>query len=597
MRTPPALALAASILAVTGAAAQGAAPPAPAVAPPALAPAAANPAPAAVSPGPSSPGPAATPAAAPLPGLEGLRRLEARYAPVDLRVDLSALPASERAALARIVEAAEVLDAVFLRQSWAGNEALLLALLDDPSPLGRARLAGFLRNKGPWDRLDRDRPFLAGVPPRPEAGGFYPPGSTREEIAAWQASLPEKERAAATGFFTVIRRTPQGLAAVPYSVEYQGELALAAAKLREAAALTADPTLRRFLETRARAFETDDYYESDVAWMELDAALEPTIGPYETYEDGWFNAKAAFEAFVAVRDEAETRKLARLSVELQDIEDHLPMDPAWRNPKLGALAPIRVVNEILAAGDARRGVTTAAFNLPNDVRVIREKGSKRVMLKNVQQAKYERVLVPIARVALGPADQRRVSFEAFFTHILMHELVHGLGPHEIQLAGRKTTVRQELQDAYPAIEEAKADVAGLFALQRLVDRGVLPGELERTMYATFLASAFRSIRFGLGEAHGKGVAVQLNWLLDRGAVTVGADGRFSVDGAKARVALEALARELLTIEATGNRDRARELLARSGVVRPQVERVLRRLDGIPVDIAPRFVTASELSGR
>ena len=539
----------------------------------------------------------AIPSAAKLPDAAALRKLDAQYAPVDLVVDVSRLPEGERRALALLVEASRVVDGLFLRQQWAGAEGMLLALLDDPSPLGRERLAFFLRNKGPWDRLDHDRIFLPRAPPKPEAGTYYPPGATRDEMAAWMATLPEKERAAAGGFYSVIRRTPAGLAVVPYSVEYQAELALAASLLRQASAATAEPTLKRFLETRAAALLSDDYSESDVAWMELDAAVEPTIGPYETYEDGWFNAKAAFEAFVTVRDEAETRKLARLSAELQDIEDHLPMDPAWRNPRLGALAPIRVVNEVLAAGDARRGVTTAAFNLPNDERVVREKGSKRVMLKNVQQAKYEKVLVPISRVALAPADQRRVTFEAFFTHILMHELVHGLGPHEIQIAGRKTTVRQELQDAYPAIEEAKADVAGLFALQRLVDRGVLPRELERSMYPTFLASAFRSIRFGLGQAHGKGVAVQLNWLLDRGAVTVGPDGRFSVDGAKARVALEALARELLSIEATGNRDGARDLLARLGVVRPEVERVLRKLGAVPVDVAPRFVTAAELAGR
>jgi len=542
-------------------------------------------------------GEAAPPAAAKLPDAAALRALAARYAPVDLRVDLATLPTSERRALARIVEASQVIDALFLRQSWAGNPPLLLALLDDPSPLGRERLAFFLRNKGPWDRLEHDRPFLAGVPPKPESGSFYPPGASREELARWFESLPEPERAVATGFFTVIRRTPQGYAAVPYSLEYQSELGLAAEKLREAAALTADPTLKRFLEKRAAAFLSNDYYASDVAWMELDAAVEPTIGPYETYEDGWFNAKAAFEAFVTIRDDAETRRLARLSAELQDIEDHLPMDPARRNPRVGALAPIRVVNEIYAAGDGRRGVTAAAYNLPNDERVLREKGSKRVMLKNVQEAKYGKVLVPIAAVALSPADQKRISFDAFFTHILMHEMVHGLGPHDLQVAGRQTTVRQELQDAHPAIEEAKADVAGLFALQRLVDRGVLPKELERSMYPTFLASAFRSIRFGLGEAHGKGVALQLNWLLDQGAVTVAGDGRFGIDGARARVALEALAREILTLQAAGNRDGARELLARMGVLRPPVERVLDRLAAIPVDIAPRFVTADELTAR
>ena len=542
-------------------------------------------------------GEAAPPAAAKLPDAAALRALAARYAPVDLRVDLATLPTSERRALARIVEASQVIDALFLRQSWAGNPPLLLALLDDPSPLGRERLAFFLRNKGPWDRLEHDRPFLAGVPPKPESGSFYPPGASREELARWFESLPEPERAVATGFFTVIRRTPQGYAAVPYSLEYQSELGLAAEKLREAAALTADPTLKRFLEKRAAAFLSNDYYASDVAWMELDAAVEPTIGPYETYEDGWFNAKAAFEAFVTIRDDAETRRLARLSAELQDIEDHLPMDPARRNPRVGALAPIRVVNEIYASGDGRRGVTAAAYNLPNDERVLREKGSKRVMLKNVQEAKYGKVLVPIAAVALSPADQKRISFDAFFTHILMHEMVHGLGPHDLQVAGRQTTVRQELQDAHPAIEEAKADVAGLFALQRLVDRGVLPKELERSMYPTFLASAFRSIRFGLGEAHGKGVALQLNWLLDQGAVTVAGDGRFGIDGARARVALEALAREILTLQAAGNRDGARELLARMGVLRPPVERVLDRLAAIPVDIAPRFVTADELTAR
>jgi len=334
-----------------------------------------------------------------------------------------------------------------------------------------------------------------------------------------------------------------------------------------------------------------------VAWMEIDAAVEPTFGPYETYGDGWFNAKAAFEAYVSVRDDAETSKVARLSGELQDIEDHLPMDPAWRNPKLGSLAPIRVVNEIFAAGDGRRGVTTAAFNLPNDERILREKGAKRVMLKNVQEAKFQKVLLPISRVAVTPADGRRVSFDAFFTHILMHEMVHGLGPHGLERPSGRTTVREQLGAAYPAIEEAKADVVGLFALHRLVDRGVLPKELERTMYATFLASSFRSIRFGVNEAHGRGVALQLNWFLDEGGVVVGKDGRFSVVDGKIRGAVESLSREILAIQASGDAARANALLDRMAVVRPPVAKVLERLQPIPVDIAPRFVTAEALTGR
>ena len=303
-------------------------------------------------------------------------------------------------------------------------------------------------------------------------------------MEAWIAGLPADERQRATGFFTTVRRTPPGspqpFVVVPYSLEYQGELARAADLLREAAAQTAQPTLKRFLETRAAAFLSNDYYESDVAWMELDASIEPTIGPYEVYEDQWFNYKAAFESFITVRDEAESEKLARFSSELQEIENHLPIDPALRNPSLGALAPIRVVNEIFAAGDANRGVQTAAFNLPNDERVVKAKGTKRVMLKNVQEAKFRIVLLPISTVALAPADRAHVVFDAFFTHILMHELMHGLGPHNIRVGGRETTVRQELKETYSAIEEAKADVSGLWALQYLVDKGSLPNTMQDT---------------------------------------------------------------------------------------------------------------------
>ena len=535
------------------------------------------------------------------PDADALKKMIARFAPVEIGADVSALPASERQALTRLVQASRIMDALFLRQAWAGNEALLLDLLEDETPLGRSRLRYFLINKGPWSRLDHDQPFIPGVPAKPGGANFYPAGATKDEVERWLAGLPPEERAKATGFFTTIRRPPPGgrqpFTAVPYSLEYQGELARAADLLREAAALTAQPTLKRYLETRAQAFLTNEYYESDVAWMELDASIEPTIGPYEVYEDEWFNAKAAFESFITVRDQSETDKLARFSSALQDIENHLPIDPSLRNPKLGAMAPIRVVNEIFAAGDANRGVQTAAFNLPNDERVIREKGSKRVMLKNVQEAKFTMVLVPISRVALAPADQGRVAFDAFFTHILMHELMHGLGPHDIKVAGRQTTVRQELKETYSAIEEAKADISGLWALQYLVDKGQLPREFEQTMYTTFLASAFRSIRFGVNEAHGRGIAIQLNTLLDAGAVVVAADGTFSVNESGIRRAVTDLARDIMTLQAAGDYAKAKALIERQGVVRPEVQRVLDRLTDVPVDIAPRFKTADDLEAQ
>jgi hypothetical protein len=530
-----------------------------------------------------------------LPDSTRLRAMTARYAPVDISADLSGLPPGDRQALARLIDAGRVMDAIFLRQVWAGNETALLNLLRDSSPPGVERLHYFLINKGPWSRLDHDAPFVPGVPAKPEGGGFYPADASRQELQSWMQGLPEAERARANGFFTVIRRTPGnrgGFTAVPYSVEYQGELTIAAGLLREAAALTGDATLKNFLSRRADAFLTDDYYSSDVAWMELDSRIEPTIGPYEVYEDGLFNAKAAFEAFITVKDQAETDKLQKLSAHLQDIENHLPIDPKYRNPRLGALAPIRVVNEILAAGDGNRGVQTAAYNLPNDERVVREKGSKRVMLKNVQEAKFKIVLVPISRLLLAGADQQDVTFDAFFTHIVMHELMHGLGPHQIQTGGRATTVRQELKETYSTIEEAKADVSGLFALQYLIDKGVLGKELEKTIYDTFLASAFRSIRFGVNEAHGRGIAVQLNYLLDFGGFRAESDGTFSVNTARIKEGVAALTHEIMTLEADGNYAGVQDLLKRLGVVRPEIGKALKKLDSIPTDIEPRFTTSS-----
>ena len=343
--------------------------------------------------------PGAQPPADPM--LQRYQSMTARYAPVDLTADISSLSPNEQQALARLIEAAQVFDALFMRQVWSGNESMLVELTRDQSEVGRARLHYFLLNKGPWSRLDDNEPFVSGAPPKPPQGSFYPPDATKEEIESWLKTLSAAERTRATGFFTTIRRGPDGrLMPVPYSLEYQAELGLVAARLREASALTAQPTLKRFLDMRAEALHTNDYYASDVAWMELDASIEPTIGPYEVYEDEWFNYKAAFEAFITLRDDAETARLARFGSELQEIENNLPIDPKYRNPKLGAMAPIRVVNTVFSSGDANRGVQTAAFNLPNDERVIAEKGSKRVMLKNNQEAKFRMVLQPIAKVAL-----------------------------------------------------------------------------------------------------------------------------------------------------------------------------------------------------
>jgi hypothetical protein len=531
----------------------------------------------------------------PVPTVAELRTKTAQYAPADISADISALPDRERRALAKLVEAAKLMDSLFLRQVWAGNDAMLQDLARRTDELGRARLHYFLINKGPWDRLDHNRVFVPGAPPKPDGANFYPEGATKADVQKWIDALPIGHKEPATGFFTTIRRGANNtMAAIPYNMEYQAELAHAAALLREAAEFTAQPTLKTFLTARADAFLSNDYYASDVAWMELDASIEPTIGPYEVYEDEWFNFKAAFEAFITVRDEAESKKLQAFSAHLQDLENALPIEPSLRNPTLGALAPIRVVNVVFSAGEGNRGVQTAAYNLPNDERVVKEKGTKRVMLKNMQDAKFNLVLVPISKVALSAADQKHLSFDAFFTHILMHELMHGLGPHNITAGGRTTTVRQELKETYSTIEEAKADVSGLWALKQLADRNQVDAAIAKTMYTTFLASSFRSIRFGVNEAHGRGIAIQLNYFLDAGAFEVAPDGTFSVDEAKMTQAVTSLTREIMTLQAAGDYGKAKDMMAKLGVVRPPVQKILDKLTSVPVDIEPKFATAGQL---
>jgi hypothetical protein len=523
-----------------------------------------------------------------------------RFAPTVVTADTSRLAARDRQALAKVIEAAKLLDPLFLRQVWSGNVGLQTKLEADRTPLGRARLHYFMLNDGPWSQLDENIAFLPDVPrEKPPEAGHYPDGMTKEEFESWVATLPESEKQKATGFFYAVRRDSAGkLRLVAYSQEYGEFLRPAAKLLREAAELTMNATLKNFLMKRADAFMSDDYYESDVAWMDLDSPIDVTIGPYETYSDGLFGYKAAFEAYVTLRDEAESAKLARFSNYLQELESNLPIEPRYRNPKLGAASPIRVVNVVYSSGEGNSGVQTAAFNLPNDERVVHEKGSKRVMLKNVQEAKFQKTLVPISRVVLSAADQRNVSFAPFFTHVLAHELMHGLGPHTITVGGRETSVRKELKDTYSAIEEAKADITGLWALQYLIDKGSLDRSLEQTLYTTYLASAFRSVRFGIKEAHGRGVAMQFNYLTDEGAIRYDErTGTFSIVPSKVKDAVRKLTHDLLTIEAEGSYDGAKAILDKYGVVRPPMQKALDNLKGVPVDIEPSYPLANARAGR
>jgi len=527
------------------------------------------------------------------PGDASLAAKINRFAPTALTADTSHLSEADRKALQKIIAAAKYFDPLYRRQLWSGNEALLKKLEADKSTPGRERLHYYLINAGPWSQLDSNEPFLEGVPPKPPQANLYPADITREEFNSWLNGLSAEEKEKATGYFYAIRRDAGGkLKAVPYSEEYREFLDPAAKLLREAATLTTNKTLQDFLNKRADAFASNDYYASDVAWMDLDAAIDVTIGPYETYEDELFGYKAAFEAYVTLRDAAETDKLAKFSQYLQELENNLPIDPKYRNPMLGAASPIRVVNEVFSSGEGNSGVQTAAFNLPNDERVVKEKGSKRIMLKNVQDAKFNKTLIPISHVVLDASQQRDLAFDAFFTHILTHELMHGLGPHNISVDGQVTTVRKQLKELYSAIEEAKADITGLWALQYLLDKGVVDKQMERTLYTTYLASTFRSVRFGITEAHGRGVAMQFNYLTDEGAIKFDEQtSTFSIDHSKVKDAVRKLTHDLLTIEAEGSYEKAKVILDKYAVIRPSMKSALDRLGSVPVDIEPIFPLA------
>ncbi|MCS0630847.1 hypothetical protein NX786_16040 [Telluria mixta] len=537
-----------------------------------------------------------------------LQTMAKRFAPVDLTADTAKLSAGDRVAIAKLIEAAKIVDTLQLRQRWSGNEALWTALHKDTTPLGKARRDYFWLNKGPWSIIDGNESFMpaeyAGIripAEKPAGANFYPEGATKQELESWMNGLPAADKEQAQWFFTVIRKDKAGkFAIVKYSDEYRAELQKLSKLLKDAANATDNASLKKFLNLRADAFLSNDYLASDFAWMDLDSPVDVTIGPYETYNDELFGYKAAFEAYVNVRDQKETEKLNFFGKHMQELENNLPLDPKYRNPKVGAIAPMVVVNQVYGAGDGNMGVQTAAYNLPNDERIISQRGSKRVMLKNVQEAKFEATLTPISKLVLRPADQKDLDFDSFFTHILAHEIMHGLGPHATTQNGQPSTPRQDLKDAYSTIEEAKADVTGLWALTYMMEKGQLKASLgqgtaaERKLYNTYLASAFRTLHFGLTDSHARGMAIQMNYLLDKGGFVSHGDGTFSVDFAKIKGAVADLDREFLTIEATGDYARAQDLMKRYVVIRPDVQKALDKMKAVPNDIRPAFVTAGKL---
>jgi len=516
----------------------------------------------------------------------------AKFARTPLTADQSSLSESDRQVLSKLIAAARHMDEIFSLQAWQGNGEMLRALAQEEGAAAEAARAYFEINFGPWDRLEERAPFV-GDRPHPEGAGYYPEDMTKEEFEGWITDHPQ-DKEVFESLTTLIRRTDEGgLEAIPYSVAFAQHLEPVAALLREAAALTDNESLRKFLETRADAFFTDDYYESDLAWMDLDAPVEVTIGPYETYEDGLFSYKAAFEAFVTVALPEESAALARFKSRLPWLERNLPIPEEHKNLSRGSESPIRVVDLVYTGGDTKAGVQTIAFNLPNDERVREEKGSKKVLLRNIMRAKYDQILAPIAERTLTAEDAAKLSFEAFFSEVLHHELSHGLGPGNIEVDGRATEVRLELKDLYSTLEEAKADVMGVYNIFALMEEGEIPTTLRAALEPTYLAGLFRSARFGLDEAHGQGVVTQFNYLIEKGAIVVDEEGRFGVVSEDFPEALESLLKEMLLLQASGSYDGTEAFLNRYGRATPELRAAIGRLEDVPVDIKPIYAVDAE----
>ncbi len=518
-----------------------------------------------------------------------------QFAPAVISADISHLPENERAALNKLIEAARYMDPIFDRQAYAPNSELRKQLAADTSSEGCDKLSYFDIMRGPWDRQMHFEPFAIGKA-RPLGAGFYPEDLSADAFRAYTAAHPA-ERERLENLFTLVQRQADtgALVAVPYSRAFADELQKAASLMKEAASLTGDSTLRTFLLSRAEAFSTDDYYQSDKDWMDLRSIVQITIGPYETYEDTLMGLKASFEAFVTVNDPAASAKLAKYKSMMAEMEGNLPI-PAEMKTKRGGDNPIEVADLVFSSGDARKSVQTIAYNLPNDERVQAEKGAKMMLLRNVIETKFNRLMRPIAERILAEEDLPFLSAEAFFNETLFHELSHSLGPAmtTIVLDGKAVEVRAALGPNHSAIEECKADVMGAYNVLYMIQRGEFPADFREKLLVSYFAGLFRSIRFGIAEAHGRGAAVQINRFLEEGAAAFDeSKGRFHVNTDRLESAIRSLVHDLCVLQHRGDRAGAEQMLARYGVMSPRMEQALSNLAGIPVDIRPRYPLAGE----
>ncbi len=504
----------------------------------------------------------------------------AQYTSVRLTADLSGLSDRERRMIPLLIQAVQEMDTIFWQQVYPARDSLLGAIADS------ATQRYVLLNYGPWDRLDGNAPFVAGVGHRPDGAAFYPSDMSKEEFDS-AAKASAAAGAALRGLYTAVRRDSSGrLVTVPYRVAYAEPSRRAAAKLREAASLADDKGLKRYLELRATALETDNYQPSDLAWMDMKSnGLDVVIGPIETYDDALFGYKAAHEGYVLIKDRGWSERLARYAKLLPALQRGLPVAEAYKREKPGTDSDLNAYDAVYYAGQANSGSKTIAINLPNDEQVQLRKGTRRLQLKNAMRAKFDRILMPIGEELIVDDQRDHIEFDAFFANVMFHEVAHGLGIKNT-VAG-KGTVRDALKEQAGTLEEGKADILGLYMITRLQQQGELPDADLDDNYVTFLAGIFRSIRFGAASAHGRANTAELSFLRDHGAFTRdSASGRYRVDFPKMRMAVDSMAATILRYQGDGDYEGVRRFLTERGAIPAELQGDLDRLGskGIPVDI-------------
>lgn len=527
---------------------------------------------------------------APVPWIE---KKVNQFSPTVLKYNKNELDENQQKVVANLYKAAKKMDDIFLKQVYSKNEQILEEIKASQSDTAKYVLQYFDIMFGPFDRLNHNKPFY-GKEQKPKGANFYPEDMTKREFNQWIKDHPEDEKAF-TSTFTVIRRDGDKLIAIPYSEYYKEDLSKAAGFMRDAAQYADNPSLKKYLLSRAAAFESNDYFQSDMDWMDLkDHKIEVVIGPYEVYEDELFNYKASFECYLTIRDVDASQKLKVFGSYLDDLEKNLPIPDEYKNFARGSESPMEVVQQIYSSGDCKAGIQTIAFNLPNDERVREKKGSKKVLIKNLHEAKFQKQLLPIAKIILNQEDLKYVTFDGFFTDVLMHEMSHGIGPGNIVVDGRKTNVQKELKETYSTIEECKADVLGMYNNIFMIKKGEFKKEFENEVWYSFLGGIFRSIRFGFAEAHGAGNAIIFNYLLEHGAYVFDKQTeKISIDHDKIYEVIKNLANELLMIEATGDYEASKAMIAKYVVESPVIKLLQAKMTDIPVDIKPVYSIEQE----